>query len=87
MRLAKLKSMWRIAEKIVLRSPEERRRDPGACKIRDVVRGAVVYTHVGSLFAALDLVAGCDDVLLREQVCVLLSERANGCHKRGRGSM
>ena len=68
-RFAGLKGMWRIAEKIVLRPPGEQRREPGACKIRDVVRGAIVYTHVGSMYSALDMLAGCDNVLLRKQVC------------------
>jgi len=66
-RLASLKGMWRIAEKIVLRPPGEQRRAPGACMIRDVVRGAIVYTHVGSMYSALDMLAGCDNVLLRKQ--------------------
>ena len=70
-RLASLKSMWRIAEKIVLRSPEEQRGAPGACKIRDVVRGAILFTHVGSMYSALDVLVGCDDALLRKQVCFL----------------
>ena len=68
-RLSSLKGMWRIAEKIALRRPGEQRHAPGACMIRDVVRGAIVYTHVGSMYSALDMLAGCDNALLRKQVC------------------
>ena len=67
-RYADLKSMWRVAEKIVLRSPWEQRRAPDATKTRDVVRGAIVYSHIGSMCSALDLLVGCDDLLLRSQV-------------------
>ena len=69
-RFADLKSMWRVAEKTVFRPPREQRSAPGATKIRDVVRGAIVYTHIGSMCSALDLLVGCDDALLRSQVCV-----------------
>merc|ERR1719174_1381329 len=64
---ADLKSMWRVAEKIVLRPPSEQRRAPGAHKIRDVVRGAIIYSQIGSICSALDLLAGCDDMLLSSQ--------------------
>ena len=37
----------------------------------DVVRGAILYTHVGSMYSALDVLVGCDDALLRKQVCFL----------------
>ena len=87
-RLAKLKSMWRIAEKIVLRPREEKCREPLACKIRDVVRGAILFTHVASMSSALDLVLGCDEVLLRAQVRaetnrVLYTIRSRKVYKTG----
>ena len=69
-RFADLKSMWRVAEKTVLRPPREKRSAPGATMVRDVVRGAIVYTHIGGMCSALDLLVGCDDSLMRSEVCV-----------------
>ena len=74
-RYADLKSMWRVAEKTVFRPPREQRSAPGATKIRDVVRGAIVYTHIGSMCSALDLLVGCDDALMRSEVCVCVCVR------------
>ena len=58
----------RVAEKLVLRPLGEKHNAPGTHKIRDVVRGAITYTHIGSMCAALDLLAGCDDAFLSSQV-------------------
>ena len=69
-RYAGLKSMWRVAEKTVLRPPREKRSAPGATMVRDAVRGAIVYTHIGGMCSALDLLVGCDDALMRSEVCV-----------------
>ena len=63
--VAPLKSKYRIVEKMVLRSAQERAKYPGACRIRDVVRGMVIYTEMGCLSAGFDLLASCDDRLAR----------------------
>ena len=57
---AKLNGRYRIGEKMVLRPPAEQERFPGACRVRNVVRGAVVYSRMSKLAAGFHLIAGCD---------------------------
>jgi len=57
---AKVKGRYRIGEKIVLRPAAERKLYPGACRIRDAVRGAIVYNRMSELAAGFNLIVGSD---------------------------
>ena len=63
--LASLKSRYRIAEKMSLRTAKDKAKYPGACRIRDVVRGMVVFDDMGSLFSGFELLISCDGKLSR----------------------
>ena len=56
----KIKGRYRIAEKIVLRPAAEKQRFPGACRVRDAVRGAIVYNRMSELAAGFNLIVGSD---------------------------
>ena len=57
---AKIKGRYRIAEKIALRPPAVKERFPGVCRVRDAVRGAIVYNRMSELHAGFNLVVGSD---------------------------
>lgn len=57
---SKIKGRYRIAEKIALRPPAEKKRFPGACRVRDVVRGAIVYGRMSELHAGFQLIVQSD---------------------------
>ena len=55
-----IKGRYRIGEKIVLRSHAEKKRYPGACGVRDAVRGAIVYSRMTELVAGFEMIVDCD---------------------------
>ena len=63
---SKIKGRYRIAEKIALRPPAQKKRFPGACAVRDVVRGAIVYNSMGELNAGFNLIVGSDAKICAE---------------------
>lgn len=61
---ANIKGRYRIGEKIVLRPAAERERFPGACRIRDAVRGAIVYNRMSELAAGFRMIVQSDEAIL-----------------------
>ena len=57
---SKIKGRYRIAEKIALRPPAEKKRSPGGCRVRDVVRGDIVYGRMSELPAGFQLIVQSD---------------------------
>ena len=57
---AKIKGRYRIGEKMGLRPSAEKKRFPGACRVRDAVRGAIVYNRMSELAAGFNLIVGSD---------------------------
>lgn len=63
---AKIKGRYRIGEKIALRPPHEKQRYPGACRVRDAVRGAIIYNRMSELAAGFNLIVGSDAATCNE---------------------